>query len=179
MKRLLHRGGTLLGQFDWWLVGSLIFLLAIGLVIQYSIDLNDNVANLSQFYKQVTFAVAGLCLFFFFSLVDRNIVKIHPVVAFGVSIFLLASVLAFGASIQGTKGWFVIGAVSVQPVEFVKLLLVVFMASYFSSDASRAKQPRFLMATGAATAIIIGLVLLQPDLGSALILFCIWFGFVA
>lgn len=178
MKRLLRRGGSALGQSDWWLVGAVFFLVFIGLAIQYSIDLNDGDVGLSQFYKHLTFVVVGLASFFLFSTIDRTVVKLHPAILFAVALLLLAGVLLFGSVIQGTRGWFVVGSLSVQPVEFVKLLLIIFMASFFSVDAARAQQLRYLLVTGAATGLILLLVLLQPDLGSSLVLFFIWYGYV-
>lgn len=163
-------------RLDWWLFLSTLFLVSLGLVIQYSIGLNQDVPSLQPFYKQLTIATIGFVGFFAFSAIDYRSMKTHPSIYITLIVLLLFGVLLFGQTIQGTTGWFVVGSFSLQPVEFVKLLFIFFIAAFFERDPlGLAQQPRVLFTSGMITALILGLVLLQPDLGSTLMIFMIWF----
>ena len=77
---------------------------------------------------------------------------------------------------HGTTGWFIIGPLSLQPVELAKFFLVIFLADYFSREGRNIFTFRDILKSFAAAAIFIALVLRQPDLGSSIILFLIWLG---
>jgi rod shape determining protein RodA len=89
---------------------------------------------------------------------------------------LLVSVLLLGTEIKGTTGWFIIGPFSLQPVEFVKIIFILWLAMLFREDQTSRERLRFFFLSGFGTIIFIGLILKQPDLGSSLIVFCVWFG---
>lgn len=172
------RRGSSNQQIDWWFIGAIVFLVTLGLIMQYSIGLNQSTPDLSQFYKQLIFVAIGTGLFVTLSIVDNHIIRTHPFIHAGVGIAILILVLLFGTTLKGATGWFVIGGISFQPVEFIKLLFMFFMASYFEKKPHSIQQPRFFFASGIISAIFVGLVLLQPDTGSALILFVIWFTYI-
>jgi rod shape determining protein RodA len=87
---------------------------------------------------------------------------------------LLVAVLLFGKVINGTRGWFAVAGLGIQPVEIVKLFLIIFWARYFSSYARGNAGLKTLLGSGAALMIIVGLVVAQPDFGSALLLMSVW-----
>ena len=80
---------------------------------------------------------------------------------------LLAAVLLVGPVLNGTRRWFVLGPLSVQPSEIAKLALVPFVAYQLERKADRVNRPELLLPVGLATALVGGLVLLGPDLGTA------------
>ena len=86
----------------------------------------------------------------------------------------LIGVLFFGATINGTTGWFQVWHLSFQPVEFTKIVLVLVLAKYFSERARRQIGWREIFGSGFLTLIPAGLVTLQPDYGSALALVGLW-----
>lgn len=175
MRDVLVKWIHSLRRLDWWLFLSTLFLVSLGLVIQYSIGLNQEVPSLQSFYKQLTIATIGFVGFFAFSVIDYRVMKTHPTIYLALIALLLLGVLLFGQTIQGTTGWFVVGSLSLQPVEFVKLLFIFYIAAFFERDPlGLAQQPRVLLTSGMITAVILGLVLLQPDLGSTLMIFMIW-----
>ncbi|MGC8775794.1 MAG: FtsW/RodA/SpoVE family cell cycle protein [Minisyncoccia bacterium] len=94
------------------------------------------------------------------------------------ALLLLIVSLFFGPVIRGTKGWLVLGPVRFQPVEFAKIALILFYASYFSKKHIFVSSWKTILESFILFIILGGLVLLQPDLGSFLILFGIWFGFL-
>lgn len=165
-------------QFDWWFIGAIAVLLTIGLSIQYSLGLTEYSAVLDQFNKQLIFVVVGVLFFFLLSIIDHRLLTIHPFIHAGVAMFILFAVLLFGQTIQGTTGWFVFAGFSLQPVEFVKLLLLLFISSYIHADIALMRIWKTNMVIAGVVAIIIGLVFLQPDLGSGLLLFLLWFSYI-
>ena len=89
---------------------------------------------------------------------------------------LLVAVLIFGQVIRGTQGWFGFGWFNFQPVELAKLAMIIFLAKYFSRGAHEIFNFKHIAISGIFSGILIGLVLLQPDFGSALVLFFLWLG---
>lgn len=89
-----------------------------------------------------------------------------------IGIFLLAGLFLFGKVAGGALAWFEVGNRSLQPAEFVKLMLILFFAVYYSGLQKKKNKITFwnmLYPMGIA-AIVCGLVLVQPDLGGALII---------
>ncbi len=80
--------------------------------------------------------------------------------------------------IRNTRSWIVVGPVQFQPVELAKIALILTLAGYFSRRHAEIGQARHILASLVIFAIPAGLTLLQPDLGSASILFSIWFGYL-
>jgi rod shape determining protein RodA len=80
--------------------------------------------------------------------------------------------------IRNTRSWIVLGPVQFQPVELAKIALILVLAGYFSRRHAEIGQWRHLLFSFVIFAIPAGLTLLQPDLGSASILFAIWFGYL-
>jgi rod shape determining protein RodA len=75
-------------------------------------------------------------------------------------------------------GWFRVGLLNFAPVELAKISIILLLAKYFSSRHVEVYQVRHIIASAIYAALPTGLVLLQPDLGSALILVFIWLGIV-
>ncbi len=165
-------------QFDWILFWAIFLLVFFGLAAIYSITLSKEVPDFLNFRKQVFSFLIGLVLFFTFSLIDYKIYKHYYLVLYGLAVALLGAVLLLGQTIRGTRGWFVLGTFNFEPVELVKIFLVIFLAKYFSDHARELNRLRYLLLGGAATALLVLFVLLEPDLGWALILFILWFGLV-
>ncbi|MFH1781008.1 MAG: rod shape-determining protein RodA [Patescibacteria group bacterium] len=163
-------------HYDWWLFGLVFLLLIFSLVIIYSIGSNLDPPDLSRFNKQLIFAGLGLVMFVIFSFIDYRLLSSYAYIFYIIAIIVLLAVLIFGTTIRGTTGWFNFGFFSFQPVEFVKILYLIFIAQYFSGKANRLDSLKNILFSGLYTGILVGLVILQPDLGSALIFMAIWLG---
>jgi cell division protein FtsW len=81
----------------------------------------------------------------------------------------LAAVLVAGTVVNGTKGWFVLGPAQIQPAEFLKLGLVLYGAHLFANRPDRLHSVREMAPFLALTAAACALVMLQPDMGTAVI----------
>lgn len=163
-----------LKNFDWIIFAAVFLLLTFGLVEIYSVALGQESLNLLNFQKQIFFAVLGICLLFLFALLDSYFLKSLSRYLYGLALVVLTAVLLFGETIRGTKGWFSVFGFSLQPVEFVKIILILFLANFFSNLATRVKTTRHFFISAGSAFLLIALVLLQPDFGSALILGTIW-----
>lgn len=161
-------------SFDWVLFGSTFFLVILGLAAIYSVDLSRGTAFV-LFKKQVLAAGIGFALLFIASLLHYTFFRSATKAAFVGTVLLLVAVLVFGTTIRGTRGWFTFGPFSFQPVEVAKMALVLVLAYIVSHYGRRFERPLFFFGTGVVTMVLIGLVLLQPDFGSAVILGAVWF----
>lgn len=164
-----------LKNFDWLMFSSVILLSCFGLLALYSIALGQGEHNYYYFNRQVIFVALSLILLFVFSFIDWRFLKSLWFYAYLFAIFLLSSVLIFGQNIRGTKGWFSIFGLGIQPVEIVKIILILILSSYLADLATRVKTVRSLIVSAVLTLILIFLVMLQPDFGAAIILLFIWF----
>ena len=164
-----------LRNFDWPLVIAVMLLVALGLAATYSVDLSRGI-ELINFKKQLIALTIGVILFFAASLSQRTIYQHVAKLSYWLSLVALCAVLFFGKNIRGTTGWFVFGNFSFQPVELAKVGLILMLAYIISNFGRRFERPLFFFGTGAVTLVMIVLVMLQPDLGSAGLLGSIWFG---
>lgn len=164
-----------LKKLDWILIISVILLTVIGLMSIYSTSFYH---DKSFFYKQATFIIVGLFLMLCFAFIDYRIFRNHPtllLVLYFIVIFLLIIVLFLG-KIKGAASWFNLGFFSVEPVEIAKLVMVLIFAQYFSLRHIELYRLQHILISGAYTALVVGLVFLQPDLGSATVLIFLWLG---
>lgn len=166
-------------RFDWVLFGSAALLVVFGLSALYSTSLGggapgDAVADFSNFWKQIAFAAAGTLVAFAAASFDYRSLPGLSRPLYVLSLALLGAVLLFGRTVRGTTGWFGIAGFGVQPVEIVKIFLVIYLAKFFSDYARNPDKLRYIARSGAAVAGILVLVLLQPDFGSAFLMLSVW-----
>ncbi len=162
-------------KFDWIIFSAIFMLSLFGLIEIYSIALGQETLSLLNFEKQIIAISVGLVLFFAFSLIDYNFLKSFNRVIYVLGIIALIAVLIFGKTVRGTTGWFDIFGFSLQPVEFIKIILIIFLARFFSNSATKMRPLKSLILSFLGTLGFAFLVLLQPDFGPAIILFALWF----
>ena len=158
---------------------SVFLLIAFGLAEIYSVALGRGGADLLNFKKQILFIAVGFFLLFFFAFFDYHNLRGLSKYFYIFGVILLAGVLIFGQTIRGTRGWFSFAGFNFQPVEFIKIILIIFLAKYFSGASLKTKPIKHLLLSGAGLALLCLLVLAQPDFGSALILFFLWLAMIA
>ena len=121
-------------------------------------------------FKQVTWAVLGVCLLLLAMRVDYRKLK-QPIViwtALGLSAVALVAVL-FGPPINGTRRWFGFAGIGVQPSELAKLAVILFTAAILERRMDRIDEVAYsLLPLAVVTGGISGLILLEPDFGTAL-----------
>ena len=137
--------------------------------------------NAGEFFnRQVIWVLLGFAVFFVFSFIDFRFLKRTDVLVF---IFLFTSLtllmlFVLGNVAHGAKSWFNFGFFSFQPVDIMKLVLVLILAKYFSRRHVEIRDIKHIFISGFYAFIPFVLVLFQPDFGSAMIIFFIWLGMV-
>jgi len=164
--------------FDRALFGTVALAVAFGLVMVYSASAPlarsaaDGGPGFNPYVvKQSLAAVLGLAAMAVAMHVDYRHLR-RPVVAYallGTAVALLVAVL-FGPEIAATHRWFRLGVVSLQPAELAKLALVPYVAYQIEKKPDRVNQQVLLAPVLVATAVVVGLVLLEPDFGTSVLL---------
>jgi len=167
-----------LKRIDWLLVFFILPIIGAGLVTMKSFSLLENTNNF--FSKQVVWVLLGFLVFFTFSFIDFRFLKRTPVLVFIYifTSFILLSLFILGSVAYGAKSWFDFGFFSFQPVDMMKLVLVLILAKYFSRRHVEIRNTKHIFISLFYTLIPLILVMLQPDFGSAMIIFFIWLGMV-
>jgi rod shape determining protein RodA len=163
-----------LKNFDWILLGVVILLICFGLVELYSIALSQQMTSSVNFKKQIFFVILGLIVMFILAFFDYYNWYSFSYYFYLAGSLLLLGVLFFGHTVRGTTGWYEFGGLSLQPVEFAKFVLIIFLSRYFSGNIVNLKPLKHFILSGLGVGLFIILVLKQPDFGSALILFFLW-----
>lgn len=167
-----------LRQSDLILTCAVLMLCGMGFAALYSIGLGKEGGDFSYLSHQaITFGI-GACAALVLSVVQYRIFRSYSIAVYILSLVFLAAVLFLGSTIRGTRGWFAFAGFTFQPVELAKIGLILMLAWYFSSYTRQVGQLRHILISGILALLPISAVLMQPDLGSAAILFSIWFGMV-
>src|SRR3989344_7519276 len=162
-----------------WLMGAFILpLVAGGLATMKSFSSLEDVNYF--FSKQIIWVLVSLAVFFLFSFIDFRFLKRTDVLVF-LFLSMCAALLALvimGSIFNENKSWFNFGFFSFQPVDFMKLALVLVLAKYFSRRHVEIRNIKHIFISGLYALLPLILVLLQPDFGSAMIVLFIWLGMV-
>ena len=160
---------------DWWLFGATIPLLLAGLMTMFSFS-GDNYFASHQF----VWICVSIVAFFLVSFVDMRFLRSTwvSVFIFVSSFALLGGLFILGTVSNGARSWFDFGGFSFQPSDFAKLAIIIILAKYFSRRHIEIANIRHILVSGMYAFMLFALVLLSPDLGSAMIIFFIWLGMV-
>lgn len=167
-----------LKKYDGLLMGAVFLLLIFGLFSLFSLS---GVSPFQFFQRQLIWTLVGILALFLASLVDFRVFRTQSaavLIFYVFSVFLLVLVLAGSFAVRGVEAWLKFGSVFLQPVELVKLALIILLAKFFSKRHIEIYRLQHLLVSGIYLAIPAGLVLMQPDLGSAIILVAIWIAVV-
>ena len=160
-KKILH-------NIEWGILVCTILLIAIGLLALFSSTQNS---NYEEFTKQIMWLGISIPIIIVVVLIDYNfLAKLSPII-YGVSLLLLVAVL-FTQPINGATSWFSIGPFTLQPSEFAKIAIVLFLASIMVKLQKRGRDEinRFwkLAIIFSIVAVPVLLIIKQPDYGTAL-----------
>jgi cell division protein FtsW len=166
------------GSTYYLILGSTLALTAIGIMMVLSASSVEAIAAGESPYsaalKQGMFAAIGVFCMFLLSRVNVVWLKRIAWLAIFVAILLLVLVLLVGRSAMGNQNWIEIGPVTFQPSEASKLALALWMATVLGRKAKLLTRTRHAMVpVGPGAALIIGLILMGNDLGTAMIVIMI------
>ena len=167
-----------LKRIDWLLVSFVVPILFFGLFTMKSFIPSEGTTNF--FGKQIIIIILSFLIFFIFTFIDFRSLKQSNIIVFLYVLFCSILFLLFlaGSVSNGAKSWFNFGSFSFQPVDLMKLVLVIILAKYFSRRHVEIRNIKHIFISGIYAFVPFVLVLLQPDFGSAIIIFLIWFGMV-
>jgi rod shape determining protein RodA len=166
---------------DYILLLVLLMLLAYGLMMVYSASFptKDTTEIVFSTFatRQLIFAVAGLLLMAFVASTDYRILRAaaYPIYLGALLLLCLVFFTGHGQSDYGSQRWIDLGFFPLQPSELAKLALILALARYFSDYRENIGAFRHFLGSALLTAPVIGLVYLQPDLGTSISYVAIWF----
>lgn len=163
-------------RMDWILVASAFLLAAFGLLSIYSSSLFGG--DFLNFQKQIIFLGAGFFLMILVSTFDYRILRNDSYLILFFYFFCLlglAGLFFFAPETRGVRAWYRLGPVSLDPIEFTRLILVILLAKYFSTRHIEMYQIRHVFLSGVYVFLPSVLIFFQPNLGSVLVLLILWF----
>jgi rod shape determining protein RodA len=184
MTLRLDDGGGLLGRarehFDWLLFITVATLAVIGVINLYSATSVARGAHSEDYIQQIYWLVGGGILATVAAVIDYRHYERLGYAVYAVGVVLLLLVFILGREIRGSSRWIYIGSYSFQPSEFMKLFLVIALAKYLHDDPkSEGRTLKDLVVPALIAAVPTALVMLQPDLGTGLILVLVFLSICA
>jgi cell division protein FtsW len=168
----------------WWTVDRVMlfsFLIIVGIGVLMAVAATPMVAyhlGVERFFflkKHLLYIAPSLLLIFFVSTFDNSAIKKLSLFLFFASLLLMALTFFTGTEIKGAKRWISILGLSLQPSEFMKPALVVITAWMFAEERKNIEfRGRFIASIFLLVSVF--LLLLQPDVGMAVITVAVWFG---
>lgn len=164
----VSKNSVMLMEFDWVLFIITIALALFGIVMIYSatrtLGTNTNVIVQSVGFALGVAAMLMTCFFDYEQL--KNLIK--PI--FGFAIFMLILVLVFGTSGDwGARSWIRFGPVGIQPSEIAKICFIITFSYHLSKVQDDINKPLVIFGLLLHLGVMVGLIMLQPDMGSALV----------
>lgn len=162
-------------NMDWLLFFATLPIVGAGLL-----TMNSFVGDNYFFQKQLIWVGISILIFFGLSFVDFSFLKRSKVLTFLFLSFvgLLLLLFVIGSVFSGAQSWFNLGIFSIQPADFAKLILILLLAKYFSKRHIEIAHIKHILVSGFYAFTFFILIALQPDFGSAIIIFFIWLGMI-
>jgi rod shape determining protein RodA len=157
------------------MLGAIAGLMLVGIAFIFSASTAAD-PNSRFWIKQGIFYTAGLGIAVAICFIPYETISRFATVGYWFSIALLLAVLLFGTTRFGAKRWIDLGFFQVQPSEFAKIAMIFMQASFLSRSPEELKDPKLFMKALGLILLPFILILKEPDLGSALVLFPIGFG---
>lgn len=167
-------------HFDFWLLGAVAILITFGVaMIRSTIAGNIELIELDVVGRQIIYAAAGFVVILFAASQDYRLwISISRVLYVVIALLLLFIALSGGGGEGarfGAARWLDIGVVLIQPSELAKITMIIILADFFARNRERMKNPIWIGRSLLATLGLVGLILLQPDLSTSIVLMTIWF----
>ena len=158
-------------RFDFILYTCVILLIGLGIAFIYSSGINSQGINVSDEYKKQIFWVCiGIVVSLVVGLYDyRKLARISPQL-FIIGMVVLVYTMFFGKLINNSRSWIGIGSLGIQPSEITKIIFILFLAQYLERSKNEVPIKRFIISM-VIMLVPMGLILLQPDLGTASVYF--------
>lgn len=170
--------GSAWRSFDWQLSVYALMLMTFGLVMAYSNSVHDGASPFtlgSTFTRGAIWAVLAVVVFAAATVFDYKWLKTFAWPLYGLNLGLLALSLAIGDGVGNSARWITVPVIGMQFQfsELAKVLMIIVLATFLSAREARLDSPSTILGAGLLMAPVAILVMLQPDLGTALVLLAI------
>ena len=160
--------GSIFHDYDWWLLAITAAICSMGVVEIWSATHASHLAGME--WKQIWWIGLGLTGMLVLSLLDYHAVLEKAPILYVVALIALVTVLAVGHTRFGAKRWLPVLGQFLQVSELAKLIIIIVLARFFTDVRTDRLSLTDLCKAGAITGLPLLLILLQPDLGTAMVL---------
>ncbi len=159
--------------FDWTLLLPALTLSLVGILTMSTFGHGASLAP-----RQLLWLVIATCLYFVLATFDMRFIRRVSIimVLYAIAAGLLVLLLLVADPVMGARAWFSFGPISFQPADFAKLALIALLAKYLSRRHVEIGDFRHIIVSGAYALTLILLILVQPDMGNAIIFGALWLG---
>ncbi len=155
-------------EYDWWLLAIVMGICSLGVLEIYSATHNSHLAGMH--WRQMWWILLGVVCMLLLSRLDYHKILDQAPVFYLVGVAALVAVLAVGHTRFGAKRWIPVLGAFLQVSELVKLIIIIVLARFFSEVRTEQLSLGDLVKAGVLVGVPLGLIMLQPDLGTALVL---------
>ena len=170
---------SLLFRLDWLSLLTYIALVSFGVINIYSTTFSDSTLSIwdpaSIAGKQLWIFIACLITMTFILYIKSNFFEHFSYIFYGLSILSLGGLFIFGQTISGATSWYNIGGFGLQPAEFTKITTALVIAKFLSGFQKDVRKRNDLMKAFLFILTPVVLIILQPDAGSAIVFFGLFF----
>ena len=154
----------------------LVLLLSIiGLImISSAVEINKNPENWNFIQKQLIALIVGIVTIIIIQFYDYSLLKEYSDLIYIFTVGVLILLLVIGSEISGGRSWISIGSINFQPSEIAKLVVVIMLANVMSEMKDKLKNFKGIIKSGLYAFIPFILIILQNDLGTALVILFIY-----
>lgn len=167
-------------KIDWFILFLLLLFMGVSTAVIYSATIhNPSPAYHHLYIKNIVLYGAGFFVLFITASINfRFILRATPFL-YGIGILLLIAVYLFAGEVNHSKSWFRFGGFSFQPAELVKVFLILMIAYILNNRSGNSLRiVGDVVPIGLVTFVPFALVLIEPDLGNAVIYVVIMFGMI-
>ena len=167
---LEERKNTSIFQFDFLIFLSMILLMVIGALFIYSSGVNSSGQMISFEYKsQLVWIGTALLVYFLFQVPHYQVIQKYSARIYAAVIMFMIITLLFGKEVNGARSWLGLFGFGIQPSEFMKIALILMLSSFYQYRSKEIESFSTFLFGLCISLIPMVLVLLQPDMGTALV----------
>ena len=158
-------------------LGSLkLLLIIVPIMLSGLVSISNFGVNDQLFHKQLIWIIISILTFIALSRINYDWIKStnFVMIFYIMSLILLTLTVLLGKVVKGSQAWISLGFASFQAADFAKLVLIILLAKYFSKRHVEIGNIRHILVSGVYAFIPFALIMLQPDLGSGLVILSIW-----
>ena len=174
-NRQISKKSVISQHFDWFLLILTLLLSSFGIAAIFSATrtLGTNLNVIVQGVSLAIGAALAVMVCFFDYEQFKNLIK--PIYIFCIAILILVLIIGTGEGEWGARSWIRIGPIGIQPAEIAKICFIITFSYHLWVVESKINKPLVILGLILHLAIIVGLIMLQPDLGSVLVFMFMFF----